>query len=428
MSRNGSILIVEDELIVALDIYTMLRQLGYHITGLCTSGADALANAEQNRPDLVLMDIHLSGTMDGISTATTLRQKYSIPVIYITSDAAEQTLGRAKKTQPLGYLVKPFDRQGLFTSVELALFRDKSDKRVGDRVSYRMLEELCDGHLIWNLKDDHIRCSNRLRERLDLPEHCHLTDWFSLIRHDDQEPLSRAIEDHLSGAACKIDAEFRARHKDGTWRWMRFSGMRFSSIRGEYEFVAGIHYDVNDRRIAEDALVFLSNHDPMTNLLNRVSFLEQLGERLNSKRGKHDPFAVLLVDLDHLKVINDSDGRQAGDRVIEETGMRLLQELGPGELAARIGGDEFAILVEHCLDRQEAGRRGEEIVEHLRAPIQVSPGCTVQIDARFGVAHHNDAATSQALLQTADQDLFRNQRRGLPRRAGTRPRSTSETA
>ena len=117
------ILIVEDERITAEDLAEILKGLGYQVTAVVSSGAEAIREAEQNPPDLVLMDIRIKGEMDGAETARILRERFDIPVVYLTAHADRETLERAKQSRPLGYIVKPFHESELHASVEIALIQ-----------------------------------------------------------------------------------------------------------------------------------------------------------------------------------------------------------------------------------------------------------------------------------------------------------------
>lgn len=133
MSKTN-ILIVEDESIVAKDIQNSLKKLGYSVTGIASSGEDAIQMISENVPDIVLMDIMLKGEMDGIEAAGHLREKHNIPVIFLTAYADESTLKRAKITEPYGYIIKPFKEIDLQTSLEIALYKhDKNRERKKER-------------------------------------------------------------------------------------------------------------------------------------------------------------------------------------------------------------------------------------------------------------------------------------------------------
>ncbi len=126
---TNSILIVEDESIVALDIQARLNRLGYQVVGVADSGDEALSLAEARHPELALMDIRLNGTMDGVETAQQLRARFDIPVIYLTAYADESTLQRARVAEPLGYLVKPFEERELHSTLEMAFYKIANERR-----------------------------------------------------------------------------------------------------------------------------------------------------------------------------------------------------------------------------------------------------------------------------------------------------------
>jgi CheY-like chemotaxis protein len=123
--EKASILVVEDEAIVAMDIANTLRNLGHEVTDTVPSGEQALASVKENRPNVILMDIILKGEMDGIQTAEQIRAQYSIPVIFLTAYADEKTLERAKITAPCGYLTKPFEETDLRIAIEVGIYRAK---------------------------------------------------------------------------------------------------------------------------------------------------------------------------------------------------------------------------------------------------------------------------------------------------------------
>lgn len=126
---SARILIVEDERIVAEDLLSILTEIGYDVTAAVSSGAEALAQVEANPPDLVLMDIHIQGDMDGTETALVLRKRFNIPVIYLTAHADTETVAKAKVSGPLGYITKPFQEAALQASVEIALERHREELR-----------------------------------------------------------------------------------------------------------------------------------------------------------------------------------------------------------------------------------------------------------------------------------------------------------
>ncbi|MEZ4721485.1 MAG: response regulator [Flavobacteriales bacterium] len=116
-----SILLIEDELIIAEDMRMILEGLGYEVLGIATDYSEAMELLEQNTPDIVLADIMLGGSKDGVDLAKEIRKKYELPLIFATSHSDKFTLDRAKEVKPNGYLVKPFDEKDLFAAIEVAL-------------------------------------------------------------------------------------------------------------------------------------------------------------------------------------------------------------------------------------------------------------------------------------------------------------------
>ena len=126
METKAKILIVEDEPIIAMDIKSYLRKLGYHVIGVAHDSEQALDMIYTRKPDLILLDIRIDGTRDGIQIASIINEKYKLPFLFLTSHSDEHTLDRATATKPYGYIVKPFDENDLKTSVAVALHNFKA--------------------------------------------------------------------------------------------------------------------------------------------------------------------------------------------------------------------------------------------------------------------------------------------------------------
>ncbi|NVO01484.1 MAG: response regulator [Bacteroidetes bacterium] len=121
------ILIVEDESIVAKDIQNSLKKLGYIVPTIVSSGEKAIEEVEQTRPDLILMDIMLKGEMTGIEAANVIRERFDVPVIFLTAYADDNTLNKAKISEPYGYIIKPFKEKELQTTIEMAIYKHEKD-------------------------------------------------------------------------------------------------------------------------------------------------------------------------------------------------------------------------------------------------------------------------------------------------------------
>jgi len=142
MSKTN-IIVVEDESIVAKDIQLSLKKLGYNVLSICSNGYDAISAVEEHMPHIVLMDIMLKGDMSGIEAAAQIKEKFNIPIIFLTAYADESTLNKAKVTEPYGYIIKPFKEIDLHTSIEMALYKHEKEKEI--RKERDLLYSLVDG-------------------------------------------------------------------------------------------------------------------------------------------------------------------------------------------------------------------------------------------------------------------------------------------
>jgi PAS domain S-box-containing protein len=133
---KARIMVVEDEQITATDIEDILNGLGYEVTAICSSGPDAIEQAKQTHPDLVLMDIRIKGKMDGAEAAQEIRRRFDIPVVYLTAHADRETLDRAKSAEPLGYIVKPFQEVDLQATIQIALHKHTMDRKTRESAAH----------------------------------------------------------------------------------------------------------------------------------------------------------------------------------------------------------------------------------------------------------------------------------------------------
>ncbi len=131
--KKTQILIVEDEGIIAKDLQSMLRRLGYEVPVTVGTGEKAIQTAAANQPDLILMDINLRGGIDGVQAAATISAQHDVPIVYLTANSDEATMQRAKVTDPFGFMIKPFEERALHAGIEMALYKHKAEKRTRER-------------------------------------------------------------------------------------------------------------------------------------------------------------------------------------------------------------------------------------------------------------------------------------------------------
>ena len=162
MDKKIKILIAEDENIIAKDISNTLEKLGYQVLGSVRTGDEVIEKCKELNPDLVLMDIILEGKMTGIEAAEIIMNSFTMPVIYLTALADNETLQRAKITEPFGYILKPFDERTLHSSIELAVYKHKINLELRERTreleeerikSDRLLHNIFPSEIVKELKD-----------------------------------------------------------------------------------------------------------------------------------------------------------------------------------------------------------------------------------------------------------------------------------
>jgi signal transduction histidine kinase len=187
--RPDRVLIAEDEGLIALALRKMLAEQGYEVVAVASTEAEAVAHAIQERPDLVLMDIHLKGPSDGVAAATALRRELDVPVVFLTAYADGDTLDRAKAATPYGYLVKPVNASELRATVEMALHRHRADRAMREQL--RLLRELQDRTAPTDSDTAERAIEERVAERTAelVAENEELEAFAAAVAHDLQAPL-----------------------------------------------------------------------------------------------------------------------------------------------------------------------------------------------------------------------------------------------
>ena len=231
-----------------------------------------------------------------------------------------------------------------------------------------------------------------------------------VVHPDDREGLGEAIE-----ACCKehtpVDIVHRLVLADGTTRWVHALAEWSESGPSDRPCVFGTIIDVTDRKVAEDSLLFEYMHDNLTGLANRTSFLNIVERSLVIAKYQARHLAVLLLDVDDFKTVNDSLGHAAGDQLLVDLSHRLGAIARNGDTIARFGGDEFAILIESGDARTVAQQVATRIASTLRVPFIVA-GHDIEISASIGIAVSDMAGEAGELLRDADLAMYVAKQRG----------------
>lgn len=214
------------------------------------------------------------------------------------------------------------------------------------------------------------------------------------------------------GDQAAVEGEKRYRRADGRWIWVRVTAAMITDEQGQPDYVIRQVVDVTERRAAEERLAYQASHDPLTGLPNRRFFLDRLAHAVGGRRRRDTRLAVLYLDLDRFKAINDSFGHATGDKVLVETARRLSSLKREGDVLARLGGDEFVLLVDGLEDPDEVHAVANRVAAALRIPFTVAASVTVSVSTSIGIVFAGGGRDGLALLRDADAALYRAKERG----------------
>jgi diguanylate cyclase (GGDEF)-like protein/PAS domain S-box-containing protein len=253
-------------------------------------------------------------------------------------------------------------------STEIALRRSE------ERYALAM-EGAQEGLWDWNMLTQELYLSARWRSMLGYPAVEMVTildEWLALVHKDDAQNLQRELFDHLQGSASYFENEHRIRHNNGSYRWVLARGRVVLDSSGKPYRIAGSQRDITERKRTEEQLMQQALYDALTVLPNRKLFLDRLSQRIQvARREKEYQFAVLFLDLDRFKQVNDHFGHPVGDQLLVAISSRLKATVRPSDTVARMGGDEFAILLDGIKDVVAATRVASRINHKLQSSFQI---------------------------------------------------------
>lgn len=396
------IFVVEDETIVALDLANSLKILGYEVVGTAATGADAIEKVKAGRPDLVLMDIMLKGTMDGVQTAEAIHASLDIPVIFLTACADEKTLQRAKVTEPFGYMIKPFEERELHSHIEIALYKHRMEKKLRqseERYSLA-IQGANDGLWDWNVRAKEIYFSPRWKSMLGYSDGqigSSPMDWFDSIHPADKEQVEKKINQHIAGLTSHFESEYRIMDAEGAYRWVLCRGLAQRDENGKATRIAGSQTDITDRKV----------YNPLTGLPNRVLLLDRMERALKHTRPQGSAFGVAAVELDGMKAIASSMGHVSADRLLCQIARKIQATLSANDTVAHFGNDDFVLLLEDAADGRQATIVVARLLHALNQSFQLE-GQTVYVTAHIGITLNNGEYTcAEDLIRDAYTALHR---------------------
>ena len=240
------------------------------------------------------------------------------------------------------------------------------------------------------------------------------TFWWSRIHPDDRDLVeAEEIESWSIAGHQQVAVEYRMKNRDGQDRWVRDEATVVRHDDGSPAYWSGFLTDVTDRRSLEAQLQHQAFHDPLTGLANRALFTDRVEHAVLRTIRREGTIAILYLDLDAFKTMNDGLGHAAGDALLASVGARLQACLRPGDTAARLGGDEFAVLLEDVIDSNVPLEVAERVHEELTRPVNIQ-GREIIITTSIGVASSGGRAEEGAsdLLRNADAAMYVAKRHG----------------
>ncbi len=275
-----------------------------------------------------------------------------------------------------------------------------------------------DGLWDWNLISGDLYLSPRWKHTLGYEDRDIVNSsesWFSLVHPDDIDGLKATLSSSISTDSLRFEYEYRIREKDGRYKWVLCRGMAMVDENGNLVRMAGSQTNIMMRKMAEELLKHDANHDPLTGLPNRALMEKRLG-RLIEKRQRNNTFnyAMLYIDIDCFKEMNDNLGHPMGDLLLIQFSKRLEACLRPGDMIARTGGDEFTALLEDISDPNDAVVSAKRILTAINAPFRLS-NYEVKVSASIGIVLGDDRSQAKELIHDSDTAMYAAKKSGRNR-------------
>ncbi len=423
------ILVVDDDLAMRLLMRESLEQADLRVIE-AENGEQAIERFEKERPDLILMDVQMP-VLDGFSACARIRASAAgeqVTIVMVTGLEDVASIQRAYDVGATDFITKPVNWPILNHRVRYLLraadaihsLRESEHKLSQAQVVARLV------HWEWDLDKD-IWCWSPsfasvfggLREE---PE-AGIEGFLSLLPGSERARVGNALKSAAAQcASCSIDHAIR--HPDGEIHNVHTQAEVIVDPAGKATRMHGIMQDISERKKAEERIYFLAFYDALTGLPNRQLFMEHAQRALRQADADGKRVALLYLDLDQFKRINDTWGHSAGDELLRHVSRRLQESLqdpdkvsqianAEGYSLSRLGGDEFTLLLSGLEDTQVVAQVADRVLEHLSTePVRVS-GQDIYIRASIGIAvYPDDGKGVETLLKNADTAMYQAKRSG----------------
>ncbi len=417
------ILVVDDDPVMSLYACEQLQAAGYD-THTVDDGLDAPDTVRQLHPDLVILDVQMPG-IDGFEVCRLIRSSEAgchIPILMLTGLDDLQSIEFAYEAGATDFANKPANWTLLAHRLEYMLRSSRSATELREsRARLANAQRIAKlGYWEWNVDSDDLIASKQMRAILGVEDEASLKGIRSLLAyvHSRDREQVREVLDELLLDGVSRDLEYRLRRPNREDCHVRQRAEVSSS--GGQRRVTGAVLDITDQQRAEDRARFLTRYDGLTELPNRRSFRDHLDSSLISAVRQDRHVAILLIDFDRFNRINDTLGREAGDRALQEMARRLSSHLRQSakvrapesDFLARLSGDEFALLLGDLRSPRDASLVAERLQALISQPLSLS-GTEVVLTVSIGIAAFpEDGIDGETMLKNAEAALYSARAKG----------------
>jgi diguanylate cyclase (GGDEF)-like protein/PAS domain S-box-containing protein len=430
IAEGARILLVDDEPRIREAVEALIAQPGRQILH-CGSGGEALRILGGGQVDLALLDIRLPD-MTGLEILERVRREgSSVRVIIVSADDQVDSAIAALRFGAYEYVRKPFEPAALRRTVDNALSQmrlEHENERMRGRLeqSERLHRYLIDQSpdLIYTLdRDGRFTFVNERFHRLLGFGRDELigTHYSSIVYREDVKRAEYAFNERRTGQRASSNVELRVTRKggDGTPCTIVLSAVGVyarreagSEARSGFVGTYGVGRDISDRKRAEEIVSYHAFYDVLTGLPNRTLFRDRLRQAIAQARRRRSRVAVMFIDLDRFKLVNDTYGHVRGDLFLQQVAGRLRRQLRSSDTLSRLGGDEFTVLVPDLRTPEDAALKAQQFLEALRRPFVIE-GEELAATASIGLAVFPDhGASEDELVRNADLAMYQVKRRG----------------
>jgi diguanylate cyclase (GGDEF)-like protein/PAS domain S-box-containing protein len=403
--RSPRILVVESDWVTLRELVAALTGLGYEVSA-AADGEDAVTEARNTHPDLVLLDATNDAGMDGVEAGDRIHDDLGIPVVFLAAATDERVALRSRASSSFGYVTRPFSAREVGATVELALHRQRMERVLTlSQERFRLLFEQNPAGVIVETADGRIlECNVALARMLGYPSPEALRDQpASSIFTDPLDNLER--RQRVAAGESVVNEETQLKHREGRVVWVLDNAVLVADpMTGRGQILRTV-LEITERKQMEEGLERLAYRDALTGLPNRRLLESRAEQTLAEARRRGERAVLLFMDLVGFKKVNDEFGHRIGDDLLVQVAQRIKASLRRTDAAARFGGDEFLVLLSGIEDLPGAHRAADRLIDHLSPPYEAG-AFHVIVGARAGVAVYPDQGqTLASLMEVADRAL-----------------------